>query len=252
MFGSRRGRRYSLYRDHHRKGKSPLVVRLLFWLFVAYLCTTTFVVQSLRIDSTSMEPTFLPADRVFASPLGFGARIPIIGVSTPAFRDPDRGDLVVVESDLADRPGFLARTFDPLVRFVTGNTRGLESSGNPAWANRYVVRRVIGLPGDRVEVVNSVARITPAGSTQPTSETALAPRRYSLEIPDLPGPIDQTAPFFGRMEPVQLGPDQYFLMGDNRGSVLDSRHTGPVSRARIVQRILFRYWPLRRFGVPSA
>jgi signal peptidase I len=251
MFGARRGKRYALYRDRDRKRKLPRLLRLFFWLFVAHVIVTTFLIQGFLIESSSMEPTFHPGDRVFATSIGHGPRVPLLGVPTPVFRQPERGDLVVVESPLAGAPGFFARTFDPLVRFVTANRRSVETIGVPQWSNPYVIRRVVALPGDSIEIVDSIARITPPEAHQPVIETSLSSRRYSLATPLLSRDVDGNVPFFGRMNTISLGPDEYFVMGDNRGVVLDSRHTGPVVRGRIVGHVVFRFWPLRRFGVPS-
>ncbi|TVR00207.1 MAG: signal peptidase I [Spirochaetaceae bacterium] len=252
-FSTSRSRRYALTRDRDHRRRLPAPVRLVLLGFIGYLLVTTVLLQSLHIESTSMEPTFAPGERVFASPLGYGARIPLIGLRTPTTRTPQRGDLVVVASPLAVQPGALARFLDPVVRFFTGNHRSLERHGVPDWAGPFVVRRVIAVPGDRVEVIDHMARVTPEGSVQPSAEIDLAPFRYTLSLPRSPVvEADPRLPFLGRMDPITLGDGEYFVMGDHRGVAVDSRHTGPVAHEQIVSRIVFRYWPLRRFGVPSS
>jgi len=49
-------------------------------------------------------------------------------------------------------------------------------------------------------------------------------------------------------EAIRIPPDHWFMMGDNRGSSQDSRVWGPVPRAWIVGEVIFRYWPVDRFG----
>jgi signal peptidase I len=46
--------------------------------------------------------------------------------------------------------------------------------------------------------------------------------------------------------PVTLGPNEYFVMGDNRGNSLDSRSFGPIPADQIVGRVALRYWPLNQ------
>jgi signal peptidase I len=85
-----------------------------------------------------------------------------------------------------------------------------------------VAKRVIGIPGD--EVVGRNGRVYVNG----------------VKADDI-----QTAPF----PKVDLGSDQYFLMGDNRSYSQDSRDFGPVPRNAIFGRVLFVWWPFAHFGV---
>ena len=87
-----------------------------------------------------------------------------------------------------------------------------------------LTKRVIGLPGDTV-----VAR----------DGRVLVNGRAADDIP--------TAAF----APTSLGPEQYYVLGDNRSESQDSRDFGPVSRSAIFGRVLLIYWPLGRFGTPG-
>lgn len=91
-----------------------------------------------------------------------------------------------------------------------------------------LIKRVIGLPGDTVEIRNQQVYINgePANSS------------YTLE--DCMTCPDRT---------ITLGPDEFFVMGDNRNHSTDSRSFGPVTREHIVGQVLFRYWPLDEFGI---
>ena len=88
-----------------------------------------------------------------------------------------------------------------------------------------LVKRVIGLPGETVEVRNGVVYVN--GNALPE-----------------PFPHDLG---YQSMEPVLLGPLNYFVMGDNRDNSNDSRAFGPVEREFIVGRVWLRYWPLEQF-----
>ena len=89
------------------------------------------------------------------------------------------------------------------------------------------VKRVIGLPGETLEVIEGVLHI----DGQPVAEPFLDPERTR---------------FFRNRPPVTLGPDEYFVMGDNRDSSNDSRRVGPLRRRAIVGRVVCVLLPLRR------
>jgi signal peptidase I len=84
-----------------------------------------------------------------------------------------------------------------------------------------IVRRVVGIPGDQV-----------------TS------RKGSVYVNGFKADGVQTGPF----KPVQLGGDEYFVLGDNRSVSEDSRAFGPVPREAIFGRVFLVYWPLGDFG----
>jgi signal peptidase I len=88
--------------------------------------------------------------------------------------------------------------------------------------DEMLVKRVVGLPGETVELRNGVVLI----NGEPLDESF--PHDFSL----------QTIP------PLTLGPLQYFVLGDNRGNSNDSRSFGPIQREYIVGRVWLRYWPL--------
>ena len=88
-----------------------------------------------------------------------------------------------------------------------------------------LVKRVVGLPGETIEV--SGGRVLVNG--QPLPEP-------------FPHDLGNTT-----MAPLILGPLEYFVMGDNRDNSNDSRSFGPVHRESIVGRVWLRYWPLDQF-----
>lgn len=88
-----------------------------------------------------------------------------------------------------------------------------------------LVKRIVALPGEKVEVHRGVVYVN------------------GDAIPE-PYPHDLTA---YDMAPLTLGPLAYFVMGDNRGNSNDSRSFGPVTRDEIVGRVWLRYWPLDQF-----
>lgn len=97
----------------------------------------------------------------------------------------------------------------------------------------YYVKRIIGLPGETVQIINSVIYI----NNEPLSEN------YRKE------------PYMAyngiANEPLLLGEDEYFVLGDNRNGSTDSRDpdTGPVKRENIDGRVVLRIYPFDEFGL---
>jgi signal peptidase I len=103
---------------------------------------------------------------------------------------------------------------------------------SPQKQGLYLIKRVIGLPGETVRIERSKVIV----------EDAAHPEGYVLdESAYLASSVVTTD-----MKPITLGADQYFVLGDNRMNSLDSRVFGPVDRGLIVGRVLFRAWPLPR------
>ncbi|HTM68706.1 MAG TPA: signal peptidase I [Candidatus Binatia bacterium] len=101
---------------------------------------------------------------------------------------------------------------------------------------QYFIKRIVGLPGERVKVTGGQVWIY---NTQYPDGKVLDEKSYL-------GPI-----YTGGERDVQLTADEYFLMGDNRGASLDSRSFGPVPRSFIVGRVWFRGWPPEKMKVFS-
>ena len=100
----------------------------------------------------------------------------------------------------------------------------------PARDGDALIKRVIGLPGDTVELRNGAVRIN----------GALLDEAYVTGAQTACGNYCQ---------PFTLGPDAYFLMGDNRVNSLDSRSFGPIPAGQIVGRVVLRYWPIEQIEV---
>lgn len=99
-------------------------------------------------------------------------------------------------------------------------------------SKEYYVKRVIGKPGETVQIKENRIYI----------DNKELKEDYGKNATDFPGIAK---------EPLVLGSDEYFVMGDNRESSLDSRYeeVGPVKEKHIVGRAVFRIWPLNKFGI---
>ena len=174
--------------------------------FVLALLIKTFLVQAFYIPSASMVPTLLVGDRVLVNKLVYD------------FGEPQRFDIIVFEDPNA--------TPDPEQGFFEGIwdwfTEGL---GFASAQEQDFIKRVIGLPGDELEV----------------REGHLFINGERLHEP--PG-VQLDASTYG---PVTIEPDKVFVMGDNRANSSDSRSLlGQIPYERIVGKAFVLLWPPSR------
>jgi signal peptidase I len=107
-----------------------------------------------------------------------------------------------------------------------GGEEGGEQAGS--FANELLAKRIIGMPGETVSIL--VGHVLINGQE-------LTGQTFLKETPEPQVTI-----------PITLGPDQYYVMGDNRNNSDDSRNNGPISESDIRGRVLRRVWPLNRAG----
>ena len=167
----------------------------------AVLAIKAWVVNPYRIPSSSMEPTLHCAAPEPGCEAGASDRV-LANRFIYRFRDPSRGDIVVFETP----------------------EKAVERCG----AGGTFVKRLVGLPGDRIALARGVLRI----NGEPVDEP------YVNGGPPGPDFAERT-----------LGPDEYFMMGDNRAQSCDSREWGPVTRADLIGPVFAVYWPLTRLGL---
>jgi signal peptidase I len=177
---------------------------LLLIAFILALLIKTFLVQAFYIPSVSMVPTLQVGDRVLVNKL------------TYRFHPPGRGDILVFQD-----PNATPVQRGVVSGFLHWMTDGIGLTTSP---EKDFIKRVVGLPGDTVEVTNGVVTI---------NGTRLSPQPYLSPIQDHSD--------FG---PELVPPDELFVMGDNRTNSNDSRGTlGLISYDKIVGRAFVIIWP---------
>lgn len=123
--------------------------------------------------------------------------------------------------------GYRLFTTDPFRKLVRQEPvvfRSLQSNG------QYLIKRVIGLPGETVKIERSKVMIA----------NDIHPEGFVLDESEYLADTVVTTD----MKALTLGPDEYFVLGDNRTASSDSRFFGPVSKDMIIGRVLFRAWPV--------
>jgi signal peptidase I len=173
------------------------VVETLVLTVIIFLGIQTFVAQPFKVQQQSMETTLMPDQYVLVDKL------------TPRWSAYTRGDIVV---------------FDPPETWSSG-------AGVP------FIKRVIGLPGDEVELRDGLVYVNGVKLDEP----------YIFKDEDgVPQTTDPTAG--GATE--WLVPDgELFVMGDHRDNSADSRNFGPIELTHVVGRAWLRYWPFDTFGI---
>ena len=168
-----------------------------------------FLVKPFRIPSESMVPT-----------LEVGQRVLVDRVSL-RFGDPERGDIMVF------KPPAGADTSECGVNHPEDQPCPRHT---PAKSDTNFIKRVVGLPGDRLSVRRG--RVYINGKLQ--KEPFIRPDA-SCSICNLP-------------RPITIPKGQYYMMGDNRGESADSREWGPVPKDWFIGKAFFTYWKPDRIG----
>ena len=238
---------------HYGKIRHPMrrvIRRIALFITVLFLFTTlvtALLLDSYSLGSVSMEPTLSPGDKFFSTPLVFGARVPFTTFRFGRLRTPERGELVVCAPPY-EKTSSLQRLLEPFARFFTLRKVNIGTGSHTSWESSTLIKRVIAVPGDTVLMENFVAFVKPAGTENYLNERVMNNRAYSITLSPLPENWESSYPFSGTFGPVTLGEDEYFVLGDNRSQSHDSRHFGPLPAENIYQKVLFRYFPLRKAG----
>jgi signal peptidase I len=195
-------------------------------VLVTGLFIITFVVQAFEIPSSSMEDTLLIGDHVFVNRIVFAPKTAWVGPILP-YREVRHSDIVV----------FL--------------------HPDAAYAGTYVVKRIMGVPGDRIHLRNGEVYRNGEKLNEPyvQHDRDEASDFYRNNFPAVPPSDPNISPKWeGDLASyVQDGdlvvpPGHYFAMGDHRGVSLDSRYWGFIPQENIIGRPMFIYWS---FNTPS-
>jgi len=224
------------------------LVKLVVLTLILYLIISSMFLATFQVESGSMLPFLEPKDRIFVSPLAYGARFLFFSARLPAVREPARGDIVVIRSPMYTKPNLPLLILEPFLRFFSfqRGTAVRDMSGRRIPA--YMIKRIVAIPGDTIKMSGFKVYIKPEGSTTYTEEEELIPQTYTTIITGLPEGWAKEFPFSGELPPLTLEEEQYFLLGDNRQDSSDSRSWGPLPRDQLLGKVIYRYWPLSRSG----
>ncbi|MDG1812632.1 MAG: signal peptidase I [Porticoccaceae bacterium] len=188
------------------------------------LVLRSFLIEPFQIPSQSMVPTLKVGDFILVSKWTYGIRLPVLRTKIIEIDSPERGDVMVFF---------------------------------PPHEDRYFIKRVVGLPGDKIHVLNGVVFINGDKMTQTSvAEEANSPR--SVVMSENLGGVEhlmqkRTSPTRLSLNYSAVVPQgHYFMMGDNRDNSSDSRVWGPVPEDRIVGKAFARWMFWDKFlSLPS-
>ncbi|MBL4566654.1 MAG: signal peptidase I [Porticoccus sp.] len=177
-----------------------------FPVLIVVFVLRSFLYEPFQIPSGSMIPTLKVGDFILVNKYSYGLRLPVSGSKVISVGSPERGDVMV---------------------FFPPND------------DRYFIKRVIGLPGDEIRIVNNQLYVNGAAAKQePLSDMSDDPRfvlaeenltgvKHRIQKGKIPGRL-------GRDYSIVVPSGHYFMVGDNRDNSSDSRVWGPVPEENIV------------------
>ncbi|MBN1626678.1 MAG: signal peptidase I [Deltaproteobacteria bacterium] len=180
------------------KSKIREYIEAILWALLLALIIRVSLLQPFRIPSGSMKATLLVGDYLLVNKFIYGIRVPFTDLRLPAIRDPERGDVIVFKY--------------------------------PEDRSKDYIKRVIGLPGDEIQIKDKQVYIN--GTVYKN------PHEIHVDPNILPEESSQRDNF----GPVRVPSDSYFVMGDNRDSSYDSRYWGFVSKTDLVGMAIIKWW----------
>ncbi len=207
-------------REHEQRTSLREYIESLLVTIILALFGTTFIVQAFKIPSQSMEPTLLVGDHLLVNKFIFGGRGHWYDAVLP-YRPIRRGDVIVFKFPYQDHP--------------------------------HYVKRVIGLPGDAIRIMDQVVYVNGQKLDDPhayhDSTAPYDPFLYNFPPANHDELLSNMQPEWADQifDYIQGGdlvvpPNHYFAMGDNRDHSWDSRYWGFVDREAIMGRPVVIYW----------
>lgn len=212
-------------KEQRKKATRQKVLREIFswvWLLLALFFVEGAMAQSRLIPSGSMENTILVGDHMVVSPFGYALCVPYTELHVPLWRNPKRQQIIILVS--------------------------------PINGSEDLIKRVIGVPGDKIRIERGTVYVNGQRLNEPYVLHDPAEMASSLENfpPAGSGIYDgltqgwaQALPSYVHDGSLVIPPDEYFVMGDNRGDSYDSRYWGFVPRKNIIAAPLFIFMSIK-------
>jgi signal peptidase I len=216
-------------------------------LYLFYQIVTVFFVKPYEVSNVTMQPTLPRRARVLVSPLMYAPTMWFHHrLGSPSL--PQRGEIVLVQTKGQEEHSSWYSLFDPVIRFLSFQRAGLATQKTRQHMPRYLIKRVIGLPGDTLKMEKDIIYVRPRGQEYFINEFESSNYIYET-IKSAPDQlISGSVPFAQNFSELTLEEDQIFIAGDYRPFWNDSRSFGTMDRSSVHGKIVFVYWPLNRIG----
>ena len=187
-----------------QKGVFREWIESLAFTIIFVLVFTSYIAQATQVPTESMKPTILVGDHFFLDKIAFPANYPATIRPYLPHRTIRRGDIIAFKS--------------------------------PTEGNIPFVKRVIGVPGDTIQVRDKTVSVNGVPQDEP----------YKIHVDSTVYGTDPWTPEDLKIRdnygPVKVPPNHYFVMGDNRDNSNDSRYWGFVTWEELIGKPLFIYW----------
>lgn len=204
--------------------KQPLLIeyaRAFFPILVLVFGLRSFLYEPFRIPSGSLEPTLLMGDFILTNKFDYGLRLPVLRTKIVKLGEPKHGDIVVFRW--------------------------------PPDTSYYFIKRVIGLPGDRVDYIDKVLKVNGQVMVQKDLSQPQELKTVKRNSDQTIQVIEKEEDLFGIKHHIYIEPNKtgynfeninvpagmYLVMGDNRDDSADSRYWGFVPEENIVGKAVF-------------
>jgi len=186
------------------------IVKIFILAFLIIVPIRLFLFQPFFVQGNSMHPTYKNGEYLIINEVGY--KRTTIGIGEKEF--------------------FTVNYFKELERFDVAVFR------YPKDPDKYFIKRVIGLPEEKVEIQDGKVKIY---NSENPNGFMLDEKKYLSEKILTANAVHEL--------PWQLEEDEYFMMGDNRTGSSDSRLWGPLSKDNVIGRAIFRAWPFNRINI---
>lgn len=167
---------------------------------------------------------------------------------TPLDKTPERGDVVLINPVFKEKLNWFEKVKNSFVVFFTG--RQVKLYKNSEFPNtKEKLRRIVAVPGDTIYMKDYKLYIRPKNEKHFLTEFELSLKPYNIDITKAPVDWDVSIGISGQFDEITLGPNEYFVLCDNRYATDDSRLWGKINGTAIGGKALFCVFPFNKMKI---